>query len=62
MAPFKSEKHRLKIIDLEKKGKIPKGTALKWEQETKDEKLPYKKHKPKSLREMRDEAIKKRRG
>ncbi len=32
--PFKSQAQRRKIYQLEKEGKIPKGTAAKWEEET----------------------------
>ena len=43
--PFQSEAQRRKIYELEKQGKVPKGTAQKWEDETpKHKKLPERKH------------------
>lgn len=38
--PFKSEAQRRKIYQLEKEGKIKKGTAAEWEAETFKKKLP----------------------
>lgn len=46
--PFKSEAQRRKIHELEEQGKLPKGTAEKWEAETPEHaKLPDRVH-PKS--------------
>lgn len=41
--PFKSEAQRRKMYELEKQGKVPKGTASQWERDTpKGKKLPEK--------------------
>lgn len=40
--PFKSEAQRRKLIQLEKEGKLKKGTVEKWEKETGNTKLPDK--------------------
>jgi hypothetical protein len=42
--PFVSEAQRRKMYELEKQGKVPKGTAARWESETpKGKKLPERK-------------------
>lgn len=38
--PFKSEAQRKKMYELEKQGKIKKGTCAQWEAETIKKKLP----------------------
>lgn len=38
--PFRSEAQRRKMYSLEEQGKLPKGTAARWEKETGDKKLP----------------------
>lgn len=40
--PFKSKAQRRLFYALESKGELPKGTASKWEKETKDKSLPEK--------------------
>lgn len=58
--PFKSEAQRKKFIQLEREGKLAKGTTSRWESETPSDKpLPIKTGKPKTLREMREIAKKK---
>lgn len=41
--PFQSEAQKRKMIELEKQGKVPKGTVNQWNKETKG-KLPERKH------------------
>lgn len=44
--PYKSIKQLHKFFALEKEGKLPKGTAMRWADETKNiKKLPLKKKK-----------------
>lgn len=38
--PFKSEAQRRKMFELERQGKVPKGTAATWQRETPKGKLP----------------------
>lgn len=42
--PFKSEAQRKKMYSLEAEGKLPKGTAERWEKHTGDKKLPERLH------------------
>lgn len=44
--PFKSEAQRRKIFELEKQGKVPKGTAAEWQAATPKGKLPERVNKP----------------
>lgn len=62
MPPFKSEAQRRKILQLEKEGKLKKGTAAAWEEETKGA-LPERvkgspKKGPRTIQEIREIAVK----
>lgn len=58
--PFKSEAHRKKIEQLEKEGKLKKGTAAKFAEETQGA-LPERvtPKQPKTIQDIKDIRVKK---
>lgn len=60
--PFKSQAQRAKMFELEKQGKVPKGTAERWNKETPKGPLPERitpKKAPQSLADLRSISKKK---
>lgn len=58
--PFKSKEHIAKMAELEKQGKVPKGTVKKWLAETPNggRGLPKRIGPPKSTNDLRDRHAK----